>query len=136
MGKKRTKKKSQKAKKKPARRKAYESPRDRRLLDMAIVAMLMLAAYFAVFGGEYSIFKIRRLEKIEAASSAELARTQAEIDSLQALANQIESDPAAIERVAREEYGMIRDGEILYRFRESAPDSAAADTTGREGETE
>ena len=129
MGKKRTKKKSQKAKKKPARRKANESPRDRRLLDMAIVAMLMLAAYFAVFGGEYSIFQIRRLEKTELASSAELARTQAEIDSLQALANQIESDPAAIERVAREEYGMIRDGEILYRFRELASDSAAADTT-------
>ncbi len=128
VGNKRTNKKSQKAKKKPARRKANESPRERRLLDMAIVAMLMLAAYFAVFGGEYSIFQIRRLEKTELASSAELTRTQAEIDSLQALANQIESDPAAIERVAREEYGMIRDGETLYRFREVAPDSAAADT--------
>ncbi len=126
MGKKSARKKP--VKKKPARRKDYESPRDRRMLDMAIVAMLMLAAYFAVFGGEYSIFQIRNLEKIEAASGAELARTQAEIDSLQALANQIESDPAAIERLAREELGMIREGEILYRFRETAADSTAADS--------
>ncbi len=28
------------------------------------------------------------------------------------------SGAEAIERVARERYGMIRDGEILYRFRE------------------
>ena len=119
--------------KKSSRRKADESRRDRRFVDVAIVAMLLLAAYFAVFGGDYSVFDIKRLHKIEADSSAVLAQRQAAIDSLQALANQIESDPIAIERVARENYGMIRDGEILYRFREASKDTAQApDTSGLE----
>ena len=136
MGKKKAaKKKSGKTKKKAAKRRRHESPRERRMLDFAIVGMLLLAAYFAIFGGEYSIFEIRKLENIEKASSAELALTQAEIDSLLALANQIESDPVAIERLAREEYGMIRDGEILYRFRDVETDSTA-DSTRLEGEEE
>jgi hypothetical protein len=32
------------------------------------------------------------------------------------LAGKLESDDAAIERIARERFGMIREGEILYRF--------------------
>jgi len=102
-----------------------------RLVDVAIVAMLLLAAYFAIFGGEYSVFKLDRLEKLERESAAELAKTQAAIDSLSAVARRLESDPAAIERVARERYGMIRDGETLYRFREAKPDST--DSEGDEG---
>jgi cell division protein FtsB len=129
--KKRPAKRGKASRKKTARRKADESRRDRRLVDFAIVAMLLLAAYFAVFGGESSIFDVRRLQKTEAASSASLAVRQAAIDSLQALANHIESDPVEIERVARENYGMIRDGEILYRFREASRDTAQApDTSG------
>jgi cell division protein FtsB len=131
--KKRPAKRGKASRKKTARRKADESRRDRRLVDFAIVAMLLLAAYFAVFGGEYSIFDVRRLQKIEAASSAEVAVRQAAIDSLQALANHIESDPVEIERVARENYGMIRDGEILYRFREVKADSVAADSAISQG---
>ena len=46
VGKKSTRKKSGKPKKKAAKRKQHESPRDRRMLDIAIVGMLLLAAYF------------------------------------------------------------------------------------------
>jgi len=37
---------------------------------------------------------------------------------------QLREDPAAIERVAREELGMVKDGEIVYRFVKPEPDSA------------
>jgi cell division protein FtsB len=87
--------------------------------------MLFLAIYFAIFGGEYTLFEIKKLEALEQERAAELASTEAEIDSLEAVAQMLEHDPAAIERVARERYGMIREGEILYRFREGA----AADST-------
>jgi len=45
-------------------------------------------------------------------------------DSVQAWADSLESDTLAIQRVAREEHGMIREGEIMYRFVPAAPDSA------------
>lgn len=101
-----------------------EGKRGTRLVDAAIVAMLALAAYFAIFGGEYTVFQFNRLDGIERESAAELAATEAAIDSLSAVAERLESDAAAIERVARERYGMIRDGETLYRFREASPDTA------------
>ncbi|UCC74547.1 MAG: septum formation initiator family protein [Gemmatimonadota bacterium] len=129
MGKKR--KKKGRGKKKTRRQ---EQARGRRFIDITIVAMLLLAAYFAIFGGEYSVFELRSLESLEQERAAELAGTEAEIDSLQAEALLLESDADAIERVARERYGMIRDGETLYRFREATPtDSTGIDDDG-EGE--
>ncbi len=100
----------------------------KRFIDLSIVGMLLFAAYFAIFGGEYTVFQVSGLEGLEAERAAQLAATEAEIDSLQAVAHRLKNDPEAIERVARERYGMIRDGEILYRFREAPPpDSAAID---------
>ena len=80
--------------------------------------ILLLAAYYAVFSGEYSWFALREvrmeLEEVE----DELARKRQQIDSLLALADSVESDPSMLERIARERFGMIRDGETLYRFAE------------------
>ncbi len=133
------KKKGKTSKRKGRGRKRTRTPRQqertggRRFVDVTIVAVLLLAAYFAVFGGEYSVFELRRLENLEQERAAELAVTEAEIDSLRAVAAQLENDPDAIEREARERYGMIRDGEILYRFREAAPPDSTTDE-GDEGE--
>jgi cell division protein FtsB len=44
-----------------------------------------------------------------------VAALQVEVDSLAKTAKDLETNPAVQERVAREEFGMIRDGEILYR---------------------
>jgi cell division protein FtsB len=136
MGKKRVKKGKArgKGKKKTRTPRQQERSGGRRFVDVTIVAMLLLAAYFAVFGGEYSVFELRSLEDLEEERAADLAVTEAEIDSLRAVADQLENDPDAIEREARERYGMIRDGEILYRFREAAPaDSTSATEEGEGG---
>jgi cell division protein FtsB len=87
--------------------------RVRRLLAGAVLA---LAAYYAVWGGEYSLFDLLRLKRDRRAAEERLARTRAEVDSLRAEAGRLERDPAAVERVARERFGMIREGETLYRF--------------------
>jgi len=44
-----------------------------------------------------------------------VAALEAEVDSLAKAAKDLETNPAVQERVAREEFGMIRDGEVLYR---------------------
>ena len=85
----------------------------RRLLAGAVLA---LAGYYALWGGEYSAFHLLRLKKERREAEARLAHTRAQVDSLKALAGKLESDDAAIERIARERFGMIRDGELLYRF--------------------
>jgi len=123
------KRKKRAAPKRKQRREEIElGARGKRFVDLGIVGVLLLAAYFAIFGGEYTVFRMGGLEALESERAAELAATEAEIDSLESVALELRSDAEAIERVARERYGMIRDGEILYRFREVAPaDSAKID---------
>jgi cell division protein FtsB len=75
----------------------------------------------ALLAGEYSTFdwlKLRRQLSLERDSVSAL---RIAVDSLRRVANALENDPAAQEREARESFGMIRDGEILYRI---VPDSA------------
>jgi cell division protein FtsB len=77
---------------------------------------LALAGYYALWGGEYSAFHLVRLKKERIAAEARLAGTRAQVDSLRALAGKLEKDDDEVERIARERFGMIRDGELLYRF--------------------
>jgi cell division protein FtsB len=92
----------------------------------AIVPGLLVATfYFAVFGGEYSVFELRATRTQLDVERTRLAAIEVEIDSLAALADSLEHDPVKIERVAREEFGMIREGETLYRFAD--PDARFAE---------
>ncbi|MEN8373909.1 MAG: septum formation initiator family protein [Gemmatimonadota bacterium] len=85
----------------------------RRLL---LPATLGIAAYYAVFGGDYNVFEAWRLDTLQTREAGELALLRADVDVLRARTDSLENDPATIERLARERFGMIRDGEILYRF--------------------
>jgi cell division protein FtsB len=104
-----------------------------RLKRLILPALLLLAAYYAVFGGEHSIFEVRRTRALLVEQAAELERLRAVVDSLRLRADSLENDPVVLERLARERFGMVQDGEILYRFvEEEAGDDVAEDAqTGR-----
>jgi len=87
-------------------------------------AVLALAGYYALFGGRYSIFEVREAAKEREELRVDLDSLKGVHDGLAARVDSLESDPAALERVAREEYGMVRPGELIYR------QSEQADTTG------
>ena len=95
-----------------------------------LLGLLLLfgAAYFAVFGGEYNAFELRRVRAERALEEQRAADARRAVDAQRARRDSLAHDSATIERVAREQYGLIRDGERLYRFADSAQDSAAADT--------
>ncbi len=79
------------------------------------------AVVFALAGGEYGTLdwlELRRQEREEARAIAELT---VEVDSLKRYAKAVETDRRLMEKIAREEFGMIRKGEFLYRLqRDSA----------------
>lgn len=102
-----------------------------RLKKALLPAALLIAAYWAVCGGEYTVLDLYQMRATRAEQAAEVARLQAAIDSLMARVDSLESVPEALERIARERYGLIRDGETLYRF---VPiDSAVSDSASRPG---
>ena len=87
------------------------------ILRRTVRALLVtIAVYYAVWGGEYSVFDIRTLSVRQQAAGAELAELNREVECLRLLEEKLHDDSATIEAVARERFGMIRDGELLYRF--------------------
>jgi cell division protein FtsB len=92
-------------------------------------ALVGLAVYFAVFGGEYSLLEVRQARAEREDEAARLAALGRVNDSLRAWGDSLEADSATIERVARERYGMIREGEVLYRI--APPPDSTGDSDGR-----
>ena len=100
---------------------------------LVLPGLLGVAVYYALFGGEYSYFELRATRAAAEREARDLAERRRQIDSLQAWADSLRLDSATLERLARERFGMVRPGEILYRFAES-DDSAPPDSvtvTGR-----
>ena len=89
-----------------------------------LVAVPAAAAHYLVLGGEYTAMDLRELRGARAAAVARVDSLQAVLDSLRARAAALEDDTLAIERLARERYGYLRDGERLYRFVEGAGEDA------------
>src|SRR5712671_7040138 len=80
-------------------------------------ALIAVAVYFAVQGGEYSTRDIYVLSRRNRTLTREVDSLQRQVDSLGRFLRLVKSDSATMERIAREEFGMVRgDKEILYRF--------------------
>jgi cell division protein FtsB len=93
---------------------------------LVLPVLLGLAAYYALFGGEYSLFELRKARQEVLVQQRELEALRLEVDSLRAWVDSLQSDSATLERLARERIGMVREGEVLYRLVEpgvTGPDS-------------
>ena len=96
---------------------------------IAIAAGLVGALVFAVQGGEYGTRDLLRQRVRRAKLVAAIDSLQHVVDSLSRYKHRLETDPVLQERIAREEFGMVRGNkELLYRFGESPADSSAART--------
>ena len=79
---------------------------------------------FAVQGGEYGTTDLLRQRRQLARERAAVDSLEKEVERLKQFKKAVESDPATQERIAREEFGMVRgEKEILYRFTEPGKDS-------------
>ncbi len=72
-------------------------------------------AAFALEGGEYGTVDLLRLRGQIRREQDSIARLRVEVDSLAQVQKALATDPRTQEKAARELYGMIRPGEILYQ---------------------
>ena len=98
-----------------------------------ILAVVALAIYFAVQGGEYSSLQLLDLSRRVRAEEALVSELTREVDSLTRVRKRVETDPAMQERMARELYGMIRPGEMEYTILREEAAGNRQQATGREG---
>lgn len=95
------------------------------LRRVALGAALVALIAFAVAGGEYGTFDLMDRTQRRAELESRVALLQGVVDSLEAELELVRTDPVTLERIAREEYGMVKgDRELLYRFAEDEPEAA------------
>jgi cell division protein FtsB len=79
-----------------------------------LLLLVLGALVFAVEAGEYSTPQWLSLRTREREMRAEVAALAREVDSLTRYKKLVETDPLTQERIAREQYGMLRKGEIEF----------------------
>jgi cell division protein FtsB len=99
---------------------ATSRTRERLRLTVWVVAGIG-AVWFAIQGGEYSTVDLIRQQRQQRRLTRETDSLRRIVDSLKQYKQRVLTDPKTQERIAREEFGMVRGRELLYRFVE--PDS-------------
>lgn len=91
---------------------------------------LAASVYFSLFGGRYTTADLIRIERARDLEAAALDSVQAQVRLLKAQIDKLRTDDVALERKAREAYGLIRDGELLIRFVPAEEADAASPQDG------
>jgi len=101
----------------------------RRNLNWFLIAGLALLILQDVFG-THGVLAMRRSMKEAAQVQQEIDRLNAENQKLQDHVQSLKSDPAAIEKIAREDMGLARPGEYIFKI---PPRDAASSSTPQSG---
>lgn len=87
-----------------------------RLLPIGILALAVIAVPVMVLSPT-GLGRLRNLEQERVRAETEVSRLTEEIRQLRAEVARIKNDPAAVERVARDELGLVRQTEVVFQFK-------------------
>lgn len=89
---------------------------------VCVLLVIGLAAVL-LWGGVFRpVLKEREsLEAEKAALEARRAELEARLRELKEMQERLESDPRFVEKIAREDLGYAKEGEIVFKFVEDAP---------------
>ena len=87
------------------------------LLPFALLVTAIVAVPLRILD-EQGLPRYRALTEELREVEAQNDRLEREVRDLALWVEALERDPAAIERIARDELGMIRDGELVFQFPE------------------
>jgi cell division protein FtsB len=86
-----------------------------RLLPVAVLLLALIGAPVMIFSKE-GLPRLRGLERELSSIEAENRDLQREIDELRGYVGRLRDDPAAVERIARDDLGLMRQSEIVFQF--------------------
>jgi cell division protein FtsB len=115
----------------PARAGRADTPAKRLLRRTLMVAIALGAVAFAIEGGEFGttdvVLQSGRRQRLQ----AEVDGLRAEVESLKAEVKSVNTDDARLERIAREQFGMVKgDKEVLYWTARGSSTPAPSTTSG------
>ena len=87
----------------------------KRIIIAAVIIGLFLAFLF-VFAGPYGVINMISIHKDKKILMGKISKLKAERDSLTEEIRLLQTDNKEIERIAREQYGMAKPGEKVYKI--------------------
>jgi len=86
-----------------------------RVLPLAILLVAVIGAPVMIFSPD-GLPRLRGLERELAQVEDETAELGREIDALRGRVLRLRDDPTAVERIARDNLGMLRQTEVVFQF--------------------
>jgi cell division protein FtsB len=86
-----------------------------RALPIAILALAVIGAPILIFEPE-GLPRMRKMTQEFTDVNAENAELRRSVTRLRSEVDQLRSDPAAVERIARSELGLVHKNEIVFQF--------------------
>ena len=88
-----------------------------RVLPLGILAVAAVIVPFMIFSPQ-GLARLERLKQERALADEEISRLSQEIRELRAEVAALNESPGAVERVARDELGLVRQTEVVFQFDE------------------
>ena len=95
-----------------------------KLLYFAVFAILIIISFVLLFPAYTNLKKVKSSNED---LKKKLEEKQAECLELRQLFNDLESNPKAVEKVAREKFGLCKRDEVIYIYKAKAGQSVPAD---------
>ena len=98
----------------------------RRRWRLLLVGGLLLGLLLASLSGDASLIRLYRLSRQRADLAQDIERLQPENARLRREVEAFQQDETRLEEIARRKLGLVRPGEVVYRFAAPAESPAAA----------
>ena len=91
------------------------TPLVERVLPISILVVALVGAPVLIFSPE-GLPRLRGLERELASVDEENKRLEREIEELRGRVERLRDDPTAVERIARDDLGLVRQSEVVFQF--------------------
>ena len=86
-----------------------------RVLPLSVLVLAAVSVPILVLSPT-GLPRLRSLEEERQRANDEISRLSSQINGLRAEVGRIKTDPAAVERAARDELGLVRTTEVVFQF--------------------
>ncbi|MFO8145633.1 MAG: septum formation initiator family protein [Candidatus Syntrophosphaera sp.] len=100
-----------------------QKPKYRKAMNLLVLLILLFLLSWILIWGDNSFYKVWKQKREISTIREENESLKAENDSIARQNTRLKSDPEVAEEVAREEHGLIKPDEVIYRFKPAQPET-------------
>lgn len=100
-----------------------QKPRNKRVHRLLYWLVILFLLSWILLWGRNSFYQVWKQKQALQELQTKSDRLRLDNDSLRGETSRLKTDPDAAEEVAREQHGMIKPDEVIYRFKPAQPDS-------------